>query len=178
VDPWAPFGCIRCINLKSRPDRKERVLSSFQRVGLDERVRFFHPERSPHAGIFGASESHFVVVKEAYEAGESTVLVFEDDVVFRDGWETVLADYATFSQTNDEWEQFFLGCGVFFVNGATATPRVYNVDAVFCHAYVLSRRGMRRFVEGWGGEVSQNGWPHPKLVIDGVDVWWCVRSSE
>jgi len=178
TSPWDAFDCVRCINLMSRPDRKERVTAAFKSVGLDSKVHFYHPVKSPHGGIYGVCESHFVVIKQSFEAGEQNVLIFEDDVIFQPGWEAVVADVTAFMQANSTWEQIFLGCGIFYVNGASCMSNIYNVDAVLCHAYCLSHRGMRHFLEGWGGETSRGDWPVPNLVIDGVDVWWVTRSSE
>jgi hypothetical protein len=85
-----PFDDIRCICLAERDDRYVNAKGVLDSVGCP--VRFFRPQRSPHGCAFGCYQSHYICVKEAYEAGKQSLLIFEDDIKFNAGWEQVRAE--------------------------------------------------------------------------------------
>ncbi len=87
---------MRCINLADeRPDRKEAMKIEMRKIGLTHNrgeeadAIFFKARRSQHGPLTGVYESHRACIREAYEAGAKTLLLFEDDVVFHKGWEEV-----------------------------------------------------------------------------------------
>jgi hypothetical protein len=76
-----------CINLASRPDRRERVTRSLQQAGILPSVEFFnatdgttlsHP-RVISDGQAGCCASHLQVMTRAAIRGHGHVLIFEDD---------------------------------------------------------------------------------------------------
>ena len=87
---WVGVDVIRCINLVERTDRREAMLKEFQKVGIPhDKVNFFNAKRSLDGPLVGIYESHRACIREAYEAGAKTLLLFEDDCVFHPGWEKV-----------------------------------------------------------------------------------------
>jgi hypothetical protein len=75
------FDAIYLINLDSRPDRLVRVMSSFDALGIVDRVQRF-PGIIPEggSGAYGCLMSHVAIIKKAKELRLKNVLVFEDDV--------------------------------------------------------------------------------------------------
>lgn len=80
-----------CINLDRRPERWLRMQRAFESQGIGPVQRFSaidgHEVVLPHnwihtAGAYGCLLSHVRVVREARDAGASSVLIFEDDAVF------------------------------------------------------------------------------------------------
>jgi len=144
---WGAFDDVRCICLKERDDRYHEVSATFQAVGAT--VRFFRPERSPHGSAFGCYQSHYEIVKEAYESGAQNVLIFEDDVVFNDGWENILDDCARFVQSGEHWEALFLGSLLVYPVARSDSQPHKIVRAKVCntHAYAISRAGMAVFLQ-------------------------------
>jgi len=142
---WGTFSDIRCINLIERDDRMATAQALFEAVGAN--VRFFQPHRSPHGGAFGCYESHYLCVKEAYEAGLENVLIFEDDIELRPGWEQVLADCAQFMRSGEDWEALFLGSSLFYpVAASNSCGSIWRAKVFNTHAYVVSRSGMAAFL--------------------------------
>src|SRR5271167_60428 len=87
------FDRAYIINLEDRPDRREEVKEEFQRVGIkvpDQRVRFYTAKRLTDraffsdVGIRGCFTSHRDILERASQDKLRNVLVFEDDVSFRD----------------------------------------------------------------------------------------------
>lgn len=86
------FDKIRIISLPERLDRRREMMKELQRVGLlqNPRVRFLDAHRPADRGLFasrgahGCFLSHLAALKEA--AGKS-LLILEDDCVFRYGAE-------------------------------------------------------------------------------------------
>ena len=65
------------------------------------------PNWTHTAGAYGCLRSHIDVVREARDAGASSVLIFEDDVVFDPGFKE---NFATFIQElPNDWDMLFLG---------------------------------------------------------------------
>ncbi len=77
-----------CINLRRRPDRRQRAAAQFEAAGLEPPVTFvdatdgatlFHP-KAVSDGQAGCCASHLAALRAAREKGHRHVLVFEDDV--------------------------------------------------------------------------------------------------
>lgn len=69
---------VYCINLKTRPDRKERIQKQFDTLGLD--VIWWEVEKHSKGGVYGCFESHWNIWKR--NEGK-TVMIFEDDIFFK-----------------------------------------------------------------------------------------------
>lgn len=105
-----------CINLDRRPERWQRMQRAFTAHGIESVRRFSAIDgnetvRPPHwthtPGAYGCLESHLRVVREAHDAGVSSVLIFEDDVVFDPQFKE---KFATFIQELPaDWDMLFLG---------------------------------------------------------------------
>jgi glycosyl transferase family 25 len=93
--PFDKFERIRVINLRHRTDRRSEMEAQLARVGLlgDPRVAFHAASAADGKGLFssrgahGCFLSHYAVLKEAAEAGQS-VLILEDDCDFLRGAST------------------------------------------------------------------------------------------
>src|SRR5918992_4260113 len=80
-----------CINLERRPERWQRMQRAFAANGIDSVQRFSAVDGNavvlPHdwihtPGAYGCLRSHVQVVRDARDAGASSVLIFEDDAIF------------------------------------------------------------------------------------------------
>ena len=56
------FDKIICINLKTRQDRYESALKTFQSLNINN-VEFYFANKSPKGGRYGCFESHINVIK-------------------------------------------------------------------------------------------------------------------
>jgi len=136
-----------CINLLERTDRLEQAKARFEKVGLGENMTFHRVERHPRGGRYGCYESHRSVIEKAYKDGLNSVLIFEDDVLFVEGWETVVKDAKEFLDSKIPFDALFLGSNIFFVDEKT-TPSIWRVKCVEAHAYIVSRAGMEAYLGG------------------------------
>ena len=181
-----------CINLLDRDDRLEQATRRFDEVGLGNLVTFHRVERDPRGGRYGCYESHRSVIEKAYKDGISRVLIFEDDVLFRGGWEQVVEDAEAFISSNVPFDALFLGSKSLFVDERT-TPNIWRVKCFEAHAYIVSRSGMEAYLDGRGEfdraldesgqDFIQNSlWPamfshtSPSICQDdalGTDHIWC-----
>ena len=110
------FPLTVCINLDRRPERWQRMQRAFAAQSIDSVERFSAIDGNetvlPHdwahtAGAYGCLLSHVRVVREARDAGVSSVLIFEDDAVFDPQFKE---KFATFIQElPDDWDMLFLG---------------------------------------------------------------------
>lgn len=145
-----------CINLRERPDRLQQVQKRFAAVGLSENmVQYHRPERHPRGGRYGCYSSHRDCIRAAYEDGLNSVLIFEDDVVFGDGWQKVVQDAHAFvhSKPNEElpFDALFLGSKILFVDEMSekgVPDTIWRVKCFEAHAYIVSRQGMKKYLDG------------------------------
>lgn len=134
---WDFFDAIYCISLKSRPDRMEAAKKQFALVGLEDRVEFLvvlRDEEIPARGIFG---SHQRCLTLGLTMGARHILIFEDDVFFRNYNHTQLQNACRFLERIGTWDAFFLGG---LTNGSQKTGGA-NIAKIqyrcLAHAYAL-----------------------------------------
>ncbi|WP_310601377.1 hypothetical protein [Desulfobulbus sp.] len=149
---WDFFDAIYCITLDSRPDRMAAASEQFALAGLEGRVEFLvvaRDEENPARGIYG---SHQRCLSRGLAAGARHILIFEDDVFFRDCDPERLRQACGFLQETDSWDALFLGC---LTNGSQPTGRNAVVRVRYrclAHAYALNRPFAERIArEPWQG---------------------------
>ncbi|HEV7744717.1 MAG TPA: glycosyltransferase family 25 protein [Pyrinomonadaceae bacterium] len=105
-----------CINLDRRPERWQQMQRKFAQHGIHSVERFaafdgndmeLPPNWLHTPGAYGCLRSHVQVVREARRLGLSSVLIFEDDVVFDSQLESKFA--ACIQQLPDDWDMLFFG---------------------------------------------------------------------
>jgi GR25 family glycosyltransferase involved in LPS biosynthesis len=105
-----------CINLDRRPERWRRMQRKFAQHGIHSVRRFSAfdgddmklPANWVHTpGAHGCLLSHLQVVREAQRIGVSSVLIFEDDVVFDDHLAKKFSLYI--DQLPSDWDMLFFG---------------------------------------------------------------------
>ncbi|WP_319587634.1 hypothetical protein [uncultured Desulfobulbus sp.] len=149
---WNFFDKIYCITLESRPDRMREAKNQFALAGLDQRMEFIvviKDEANPERGIY---QSHLRCLSLGLEAGARHILVFEDDVFFRDFSAERLHQACLFLQATSAWDAFFLGC---LTNGSRQIGQRAVVQVQYrclAHAYAVNRAFAERIVrEQWRG---------------------------
>lgn len=148
--PYSFFDDIICINLKSRPDRKEYAVKTLN--GLNIPFRFYIAEKSPYGGIYGCFESHINVIKEAYNKGANNILIFEDDVKTSPSYsEAHIKNAIAYMKTN-EWDIFYLGYFPFntdnqiILNSKKLTHHIYKFSPWSTCTYCLNRKTMEKIL--------------------------------
>ncbi len=105
-----------CINLDRRPERWQHMQRKFDQHGIHSVQRFPAldgnnmklPANWLHTpGAYGCLRSHLKVVREARRLGVSSVLIFEDDVVFDHQLEKKFG--AWIQQLPSDWDMLFFG---------------------------------------------------------------------
>ncbi len=101
------------INMDSRSDRNDTILSELRRIGFPEdRVQRFPAICYNGCANTGCLISHANVLEMAYDSGYSNVLILEDDFVFIEDKNKVNEDLKAFFDLNLEWDVVMLTtCG-------------------------------------------------------------------
>jgi glycosyl transferase, family 25 len=111
------FDRAYIINLEDRFDRRKEVIQEFHRVGVDvpdQKVRFYTAKRPTDKGQFptigtrGCFSSHRDILALASEEKLPNVLVFEDDVSFRQV-ESSLVDQIVTKLAREAWDIAYFG---------------------------------------------------------------------
>ena len=111
------FGRVVCVSLERRPDRWEafnsRVPGDFP-WAKPERFNAIDGKKCKHpgwwrqgGGAWGCYKSHCNILEQALQDGVGSVLVFEDDATFIDGFSDKAAEF--FANIPGDWEQAYLG---------------------------------------------------------------------
>lgn len=143
---WTRIPAIVCINLKSRPDRKEQVREVFEKCDIP--AQFFHPERHPTSGVQGCFESHRQVIRDhlACCPQRKYMLVFEDDLAPGKIDSERLRGVLDFAESNLKWDLIFLGSRpeifTYFVPPKLVPgfKDLYQAKPLCAHAYLISQR--------------------------------------
>ena len=111
------FEWVVVISLKEQVERRDRALSVLRSANLSDRVQVFdaivgknevRPKWWPNgAGAWGCYRSHVEVLIAAKQAGVSSVLILEDDVVWANG--AAEAIKKLMSDIPSDWAQLYLG---------------------------------------------------------------------
>ena len=101
------------INMDSRTDRNDTILSELRRIGFSEdRVQRFPAICYNGCANTGCLISHANVLEMAYDSGYSNVLILEDDFVFIEDKNKVNEDLKAFFDLKLEWDVVMLTtCG-------------------------------------------------------------------
>lgn len=83
--PFWAFDAVFCINLDAHGHRWQAMQKRFRKLGAEERVRRFPGIETADNHHIGCMLSHRAILELARDSGWQSVLVFEDDVLFRNG---------------------------------------------------------------------------------------------
>ncbi len=131
---WDAFPLVMCINLKERPERRAEAREELKRAGLKQ-VLFFLAERTED-GLKGCYDSHMACLEKAVQLGVSYALIFEDDILFQEGFAEGVQRAIDFVRERSDWNLFYLGgfslrrsryVGKHIVRGAFLTSHAYIV---------------------------------------------------
>ena len=107
-NPYNFFDKITCINLTTRKDKLDHAIKVFTKLNIPS--QFFITKKHKLGGKFGCFHSKYIVVKDAYESGANTFLMFEDDVIDSEEYSLEkIKECINFMKENKDWELFFLG---------------------------------------------------------------------
>lgn len=143
------FDAAFVINVDGHTERWQRVSAELSRIGIEcERFSAIVPDsRSAmlDATEIGCSLSHCAVVKIAKRRGYNTILILEDDVVFRpdfsSSWLSIVNDLAKIPFDLFyfyDWER---------VEQCSMKSKLVRTDGTLCtHAYAISKCFYDRFL--------------------------------
>lgn len=154
VDINRSFPNKVCINLDRRADRWERMKSRFDQHGICD-VRHFSaingqgltiPETwASSNGAYWCLLSHLQVVREARDEGSSSVLIFEDDVVFDAHFTLKFNTYIR--QLPEDWDMLYFGA-LHLDDLVESTENICRVRRSYStYAYALKSTLFDAFIE-------------------------------
>lgn len=153
--PYNFFGKIICINLLSRPERKQHAEKVLRSLNIPAEI--YSVQKDKGGGILGCFKSHIQLIRKAYDAPYDNILIFEDDIEPTQSYNTrALQECVQFMKTDKHWDIFYLG---FFTmnwdvnplntlsSSTMATQNIVKYNPLATHAYIVSRRGMKKILE-------------------------------
>jgi|TARA_R110000851_G_scaffold56338_3_gene131765 GR25 family glycosyltransferase involved in LPS biosynthesis len=145
------FDKIYCVNLDKRTDRWSHAATQFKKYNIEvKRVSAVEgnpdnlPCISPHLiqypGAVGCSLSHYKILKEAKELGLSNILIFEDDILFKDDWEKIYTD--NYKDIPEDWDMLYLSTNsIYKVITSKVSERISKAhNCLTTHSYAIKSR--------------------------------------
>ena len=168
-DPWSFFDKIYCISIDTRSDRRTEVKKQFSAVGLHDRVEFVIVKKhqdNPEKGIF---ESHMECLNNALLTEANHILIFEDDVFFKNYLEKAITESSQFLKNTTNWDGFFLGAMSNKMR-RTGIPSVVEIQyTCLAHAYAINRPFAKQLVkEAW------NNIPYDNLLQKRGEIFYAL----
>ena len=150
------FDAAFCVNLDRRSDRWDKFLGqvphdwpfpSIERFSAVDGKRVSPPEWwKQGGGAWGCYRSHLALIEQALNKGQESILLFEDDAVFCDGFSQKATEFL--DAVPDDWGMIYFGGQHLFVN---QNPPLRVNDLVFrpynlnrTHAFALRGPTMRK----------------------------------
>lgn len=172
------FDHAYVINLRDRTDRRRQVINEFQRIGIDlpsKKIDFFTAARPPDRGNFpsvgirGCFNSHRSILQLADQNNVRNVLVFEDDVCFRDVGER-FENQLVAKLDQENWDLAFLGY-LKPADEALAGPLIpWRHDILGTHCYAVNGHFIRTMIK-YMNDCEKRPRDHPDggpMPVDGV----------
>jgi glycosyl transferase family 25 len=110
-----PVDKVYVINLKRRPDRLKKWISNNSKFFSNEQLYVFEAiepnqrdlkQWSFEPGALGCLESHLGVIKHARDHNYGNILIFEDDCVLKENFNTLFFEHVEVLPNN--WNMFYL----------------------------------------------------------------------
>lgn len=174
------FDRVVVISLARRPDRLEAFLDRFSKAwpgqmveiepAVDGELEVIPAWWKQSPGAWGCYRSHEKILADAELAGLGSVLIFEDDATFCDGFVDRLGELL--DAVPDDWAQLYLGGQ--HLRGPRSCGRrgvVRGVNVNRTHAYAI--RGTDRISEAWSWLQPGDHWGNGgRLARHHVDHHW------
>jgi hypothetical protein len=141
---WDFFPLIMCINLRERTDRFEEAKGEFARVGIRQ-VVFYQSEKMADRDK-AIIDAHMACLRYAVQKKVPYVLVFEDDALFLEKYETHLPQAIEFLRSRSDWNLFHFG-GFIFRKAERVTPHVIRGALLNVHAVVVRTEFAKKILE-------------------------------
>lgn len=185
------------INLRDRTDRRVEVIREFAKIGITlphPKIGLYTAERPADQGVFpslgarGIFESHRDVLRLAIERRLSNVLVFEDDVFFRDIPEHAI-DGMLSELGRQPWDIIYFGYlfpSESTLSGPLAQSEILTIGSHFCALNGPFIRYIAQYMDDCekrpprhrlGGPMSRDGvFNHVRLINPDVRVLLAVPN--
>ena len=135
------FPEIYCINLKTRPDRREYMSELFRKNNL--RVNFYEATPHPDGGAVGCRTSHLDILREARDRGLPRVLILEDDIEFIGDLREVVLPAV--------WSMFYLGGNWVDIVNKAESDNYCQVRTWSTYGYAVASSFYDTLIEGLSG---------------------------
>jgi hypothetical protein len=154
MDAFNQKCSIYVINLNTRDDRMEHIQNEFARVGIKnyEVCRF---DRHPVHGATGMFTNSILILEKGLANGKP-ILIFEDDVIFRDDRLHLLQAIKKFMdiQSPEDWDTIRLGYSKpMFLEPVNDFKGWYRGNCVSTEAVIFSIPFARRLVAKYKGNI-------------------------
>lgn len=157
TDLWKDFPLMLCINLKEREDRYAEAIAEFRKAGL-ENVIFYRTNRNNDRNK-GCIDSHMACLEYAITLGVPYVLVLEDDVEFRPGYEDGIRNVRNYIQTEPDWQILYLG-GFIYKKNRYLTNQILEGSVLCTQAYVIKTEFAQKLLD-W-----RHYFAHKRISVD------------
>jgi GR25 family glycosyltransferase involved in LPS biosynthesis len=172
------------INLDDRVDRQTHMSNELTKYGLSNFVQRYSAikaeVKTPENCVIASGTSHRNIIQYAYEKGLDNVLIFEDDIFFKDGVIGFLEKSLDSLSKINNWDIYYMSANVFDNPLNLIDDNLMVIHGCYCvHAYAINKRAYERVlkydpkvdvpIDAWLTHNSfskYGGWP---LLVSQID---------
>lgn len=138
---------IFCINLYEREDKYKQMCQTFKKHNLLHRVKWHRVHKSFKGGKYGCYESHLNVYKQALKLNLPYILVCEDDIQFKDNFESEMSKVMNLiTDPNFKWDIIKLGDNHLILHDDSINEMLYRSKSNGFECYLINRSAMKKMV--------------------------------
>jgi hypothetical protein len=141
---WDFFPLALCITVKERDERFEAAKQELKKAGLKQ-VVFYRSSRQAERDK-AIIDAHIACLRYAIDQGAPYALIFEDDVLFLEGYEANLKRAIDLMKARSDWNLFHLG-GFIFRKVERVSPYIVRGGIITAHGYVIRTEFAKRVLE-------------------------------
>jgi len=156
------FDRVYCIHYPD-PERSKRIRQEFKKVGITdvEYVYAARPRNGFHmnnmrrapAAEFAVNLSHIKAIAHAIEAGAKHPLFLEDDIVFRDDANEILAQ--SLKALPEDWDVLYMGGHPCDLVEELSDNLVKVKRFSFAEAYAINGHALMPYLDYWFDKIGQ-----------------------
>ena len=140
------------INLDDRVDRQDHMKRELQRVDLDKFVKRYSAIKAdiktPQNCVIASGKSHRNIIEYAYNNDLENILIFEDDVFFKEGAEELIEKSLDSLSKIDNWDVYYFSANIFDNPINLIDDNLMYIHGCYCvHAYAVNKQAYEKMLK-------------------------------
>jgi GR25 family glycosyltransferase involved in LPS biosynthesis len=140
------------INLDDRPDRLEHMNNELSKHGLYDFIKRYSAIkaeiRTPQNCVIASGTSHRNIIQYAKDNDLENILIFEDDVFFKENGVEIIEKSLDSLSNKEDWDVYYFSANLFDNPLSLIDENLLLIHGCYCvHAYAINKRAYDRVLQ-------------------------------